>query len=165
MVDFATLASLPKEDLPEPVKLPIGHYVWSVDQLPEQNPSKSGEGTNVSFRLKNQGPVEPFDGDMEELEAFGSAVGTVRTLLFYIPDQPKESEEEGNFKNRQAGAIKRLVTFLTQHLQVTGDSITELLSNCLHHQCVVEIKHVPGRQDKTILVEELGRTAPVSTDD
>jgi len=164
MVDFASIANIPLEDLPEPVKLPIGHYIWSVDRLPEQAPSKKGDGLNIPFRLKCVGPIEPFDGDPDELEAFGNPAGSIRTLNFYIPEVPREDEEEGNFNNRKASAIKQLVNFLTQHLQVEGSSIAELLSGCLHHQCVADIKHTPGWPDKTVLREEIGKTAPVVND-
>lgn len=163
MINFSDLLDTNLEELPKQSKIPVGHYVWSVDQLPESAPSKNGAGTNVSFRLKCVAPVDPFDGDPEELEAF-NPVGSIRTLYFYIPTEAKEGEDEGAFKNRVAGALQRLVTFLTQHLQVTGDSVSELLSNCLYHQAMIEVKHVPDQRDKTILREELGKSAPVSAE-
>ena len=82
MVDFNALANVKLDDLPTAPKMPKGSYIWSVNRIPEQKTAASGNGTNVNFELVCVGPVDPFDGDLTEVEEFeGGVKGARRTSI------------------------------------------------------------------------------------
>lgn len=165
MTNFAEMASLKDDDLPAVKKLPMGSYIWSVDRLPETKVSTKGNGENITFRMKCQGTIPDFDGDESELAEFGEAKGTVRTHRFYYPTQVGEDGDEGKLKNNQARVLQEINTFLRDHLRVEGDSLSERMANCLHHQCIGFIKHVPDSRNPRNSQEEFGQTAPILDDD
>jgi hypothetical protein len=164
MPNFAEMASLKDEDLPEVKKLPMGTYEWEIDRLPETKPSKSGNGENITFRVKCIAPVDPFDGDDDDLETFGSVKGLVRIHRFYFPTSAGE-DGDGRLANNQARAAQDINTFLKVHCGVEGDSMQERMANCLRHHFIGSIRHVPDGRDPKKSQEEFGSTAPVSTDD
>lgn len=159
-MDFAEIANINVEDLPEVKLMPRGTYVWAVDRVPENKPSKKGFGTTISVRLKCLHAIDEFE-DPDALKDFGSPAGTVRTLYFYVPTKPNDEQDEGQFQQAQAKAIKRLMDFLSNDLQVKGTTLGERLSLCVHHQCLGTITHKPDDRNPQEMVDDLSGTAPL----
>ena len=57
-----------------------------------------------------------------------------------------------------------LVAFLHDHLKVEGESLNEMMSNCLGHQFVGTIAHVNERwsDPNSPLTDRIERTAPAT---
>lgn len=160
-MDFATMAQMKVEDLPEPKLLPMGSYVWSVDRVPEMKASKSGTSQMIEVRARCVGPVLDFDGDETALEEFGPPAGIIRIMRLIYPIESYPDEDEKQFENRQASAMKRIVTFFRSHLGTEGSNLNEMISASLNHQFVGTVTHRPDQNDE--LRDEIQTTAPVDS--
>lgn len=162
-MDFNSLASVNIEELPDVKLMPRGTYIWSVDKVPSMDPSKSGYGVNVAFRLKCIRAIDNFE-DPIALEEFGSPAAEVRTINFYVPERPKEDEDVYKFERNQAMAMKNLVEFLSNTLKVEGGAnVIEKLNLAVNHQCLGQVKHKPHFQNPKRMVDNLdsGDCAPI----
>lgn len=162
-MDFNSLANVKIEELPEVKLMPRGTYIWSVDKIPSMDPSKSGYGTNVAFRLKCVRAIDNFE-DPIALEEFGNPASEVRTVNFYVPDRAKEDEDQDKFERNLKMAMRNLVEFLSNTLKVEGgETVVEKISLAVNHQCLGQIKHKPHFQNPKRMVDNLdsGDCAPI----
>lgn len=161
MSSFAEMSKVKVDDLPEVKKMPMGHYIWSVLEQPEQKPSASGASTLILFKAKCMGAVDPFDGDEDELAEFGTPSG-VRTLMFTYPEQKGQDEDDEGLANRQAAAIKRLRNFLVKDLQIEDEgNLGAMLAASRGCRFIGQIKHEPDNRNPEELREVFGTTAPL----
>jgi hypothetical protein len=162
MVDFASLAAVKVEDLPEVKLMPMGTYIWSVDRIPEQKPSASGASELINFRCRCVGPIDDFE-DPDGLDAYGSPAGEIRTLMFTFPLNPYEDEDQKRFEQRQIKAAQRVRRFLAVDVKAEGTSIGEMLTNSVNCQFLGQIVHeVDNRNPDGPPQERLQGTAPLA---
>ena len=159
MATFADLAKMKPEDLPTVKLMPIGYYIWQTVGVAEVKASSRGDGTLINFKCKCVRPSD--DMDPADLEDFGNPAGQVRTLMFYVPDQPKADEEEAAFNNRQAAAIQRLSKFMTNDLGLEPDQPMAQISMSAGYMFMGQITHELDNRDNETWRERFGSTAPV----
>lgn len=159
-MDFASIAAVKNEDLPEVKLLPAGTYIWAVDKQPETKPSANGNSTLINFRCKCIGPIEEFEGDDDELASYGDPAGSIRTLMFVYPEAQYDEEDAKAFERRQASAIQRLNAFLERDLQVEGGTVKERLAGSPNHQFLGTIEHEIDNRNPDVMRDRLQRTAP-----
>lgn len=161
MASFAEMAKMNEADLPEVKLLPMGTYIAEVSKLPVSTPSKSGAGSNVRYNLSIISPAEEGGPDEDDLAAFGSVKGVVRTLGFYYPEQETDKIDADMLARMQASSLEDHNKWLRDTLKVEGSSISERMANCLRHQLLVDITHKPHYQIPNKMVDDIARTAPL----
>jgi hypothetical protein len=144
------------EDIKRPPNLPVGHYVWQVNKLPEHDEFDSARtGTSFERVTFQMTCVEARDDvDPDELGDFGNVQGALnrKSFLFSTDEDDKAAFERSMFNLRR---------FLG-HLGVDESlSISEALSASVGAQCVGEITHRADPNDPEIIYAEIGRTAEV----
>ena len=142
------------EDVKRPPNLPVGHYTWQVNKLPEIDSFDSSRTGTTFERITFQMTcVEARDDvDADDLNDFGNVQGALnrKSFLFSADEDDKAAFERSMFNLRR---------FLG-HLGVDESlSVTEALSASVGAQCVGELTHRPDPSDPEIIYAEIGRTA------
>lgn len=162
MSSFAEMASMADDELPEVKLIPPGTYIAEIRDLPETKDTTKGTGENTSYRISLISPVEDFEGDEQALEEFGSVKGIVRSMNFFFPTALTDKiVDAGQLNNAQARALRNHNKWLRDVVQVEGETLTERMANCRHHQLLVTIGRRPHYQDKNEFEEYIAATAPI----
>ena len=131
-MDFASALDTRVEDVKEPVKLPIGTYIWSVVKVPTNTRTKSNEWDIVEFQVR---PISAeADVDSDALEAFGNLSRGQNRVSFMFPTAADgDADRESTLSN--------LTKFLTKTLRVDHDETTtvkEMMAQSVNHQFLAQ---------------------------
>lgn len=160
MLSFAELAAMDQTAIPEVKLMPAGPYRWAVSGAAEVKPSASGASELVNFRCKCVAPDEDFP-DPTALEEFGNPSGTTRTLMFTVPKQPADGEDEESFNRRVVTAVNRIKDFLFKTLVMEAPSIQQALAQCDGYQFVGDIKWEADNRNPGKFQERLNASGPI----
>lgn len=169
MVDFAAMAAVKVEEIPEARLLPMGSYIWQVARH-EVKETANGNNDGINFTVKLMRPIDEFErpDDLNDyISAIGPVAGETRTYSFYYPkaisDKMKDSADpEAELQKRQTRVMQDLIKFLTKDLGLDGEglSIGELLARSVGGQFIGQIVYEKDNRNGND-VERLRGTAPV----
>jgi len=143
------------EDIKRPPNLPVGHYVWQINRVPEQEAFTSRNTGDTFDRLTFQVVcVEPMDDvDADELEEYGNVQGTPNRKSFLFT----QNEEEAVKFEQSMNNLKRFLG----HCGLEEGNVEAAINDCVGKQFVGELGHRPDPNDPEVIYAEIGRTAKV----
>lgn len=143
---FSDALNKSMDDIKRPPPLPVGLYRLSIAKVPSQPEklnSQKGNYEKLTFQYKITGVEEVDDTDLEEYG--GDPIG--KTVVFdFIFDLDDD--------NKFDGTLARIKTML-EKAQVTGDSLSDALLNCVNAELIGEVKHRSDPTDSEIRYHEL----------
>lgn|SRR5690606_913639 len=152
MVDFNALADKKLEDVERPPLLPMGHYRFKVEKMPEMDVNPDSEWYIIEFLCRAQEALDDVDPD--SLQEFGAVTNGVLRKTFMC-----DREDEGAAKQMLYN-VKR---FLVDHLQCADESMSlkEGLAQSVGAEFTGQVVHKQDKNDKELFHANLTRTAPV----
>lgn len=160
MPSFSEMARVKVDDLPEVKLMPRGSYYWQIIKQAEVKPTANQKQTMIAFPCKCMGPIPDFDGDTDELEAFGTP-SNVMTLRFFYPEVMNDDEDESGLANRQAAAMERLTKFLIKDLGIEDGNTQQMLAQVVGRRFLGTIRHTPDSRDTSRMQADWAGTAPI----
>lgn len=155
-MDFSQALDRKLEEVKRPPNLPIGHYTWQINKVPEQETFESSRTGDTFDRLTFQCVcVEAADDvDTDDLEDYGNVAGALNRKSFMFT----QNEEEKASWDR---SLFNLTRFL-KHCGVDESlSVEQGINDIVGHQFIGELNHRPDPNDAEIIYAEIGRTAAV----
>lgn len=156
MVNFTEALDRKLEEVKRPPNLPVGHYVWQIEKMPDQEEFESRNTGDKFDRLTFQCVcVEASDDvDPDDLEAYGNVSGARNRKSFLFTQNP---DEKAAFE-RSEFQLKRFLEHCGVDLSL---SIGEGIAEAVGKQFLGEVKHRPDPNDPEIIYAEIGNTAEV----
>jgi hypothetical protein len=160
---FADYAAVDPDEIPEASLLPMGTYEWFVAKPYTDKPTAKGNGRLISFFCKVRNAIDDFE-DPDALEEFpGGVEGEGRMIMFYYPESTEDNSTDGlqDLVKRQDRAMRDLKNFLVGSCQLDEEPLIQMLPAATGASFMAPIKHVPDRDDTSVMRDEIGRTAPI----
>lgn len=155
-MDFTQSLDRKLEEIERPPNLPIGHYIWQINKVPEQDDFESKTTGNKFNRVTVQCVcVEPTDDvDEDDLAAYGKVAGAMnrKSFLFSDPDDDPAAFQRSLFN------IRRFLGHCGVDESLT---VNEGLSDLMGKTFMGELTHRADPNDPEIVYAEIGKTAEV----
>lgn len=144
------------EEVKRPPNLPTGHYIWTIDKMPDQETFESRNTGDTFDRLTFQVKCISAhdDVDPDELEEYGNVAGAVNRKSFLFTQNP---EDKAAFER----SMFQLRRFLGHCGVDESLSVGEAISAAVGTQFLGEITHRPDPNDAEIIYAEIKATAEV----
>ena len=147
------------DDIKQPMPLPIGHYIWAIEKMPDVDTFTSKDGDEferVTFQIACAGVATDFeDVDEDELAEYGDPAGARNRKTFLFNTNP---EKENDFDRSLAG-LKRFLGHAGMPVDDDSKSLEELIAESIGMQFYGQVTHRLDPKDDEIVYAEVGRTA------
>lgn len=164
MPNFAEMAKQSVDELPEVKILPVGTYIWEVDEVPDVAQSAKGDHDVIKVVCRVVGMPENNEPDEEELNDFGNVVGEKLTMTFTVirEDADPNRYSPDDIPKMQARAVKQISTFFFDHLQLADEveTLEEAMSASVRRRFEGYVMHEPDNRDTERMMPRIRQTAP-----
>lgn len=137
------------EEIERPPVLPVGHYIWTVEDWSTEEVGKDPVWDRLTFNCLCKEATEDVDPD--ELAEYGKYTGKRDRKVFMF-----NTESEADFARTEFQVRQFLET-----LGISEGSLGEALAQAKGRQFIGELRQRPDKNDPEVIFTEIGRTAPI----